>query len=234
MKNLILLFLVIGAVVSQVSLTTTVNQLWAITSATPVAVTDYYSFTLTYNGGATTSVDYITTSTQEIGVVCIPTPSNFAVAASATSFGFSFSVPANATGAKSDATTNWGPLKMTSHSTLTYTVLTNKVLTAGTAVNVACTIAQVHTVANYVHQWVITVSTQCANFRQLGSAASFACFSYDDTAQIISGTGAAADITVGAATNVAFTQTTTVCAVSGASTFATGATILAGIAYLQF
>jgi hypothetical protein len=230
MKNLILLFLVIGAVVSSTALSNATGEVWAITYTAPTSP-DYYSFTLTYDGQDTADGNYISLNTQVIGVACIPTSSTFALAAGQNNNAFSFSVAANATAATNTAATNWADLKMMEHSTVGFAGTTLTMGAAATTLECPITVAR-PTFANYVVTWTFTVATGCGPAPQIGSSFFAVCYAIPDNTVLFSADNAALANTVGF--SVTYTAPTTTCATTGASTFATGATILAGIAYLQF
>jgi hypothetical protein len=245
MKNLILLLLVIGAAVSQIALTTLAAQKWTLTYVS--ASTSFYSFTLSYEvTGAAVPASYLVAASSNMGVVCIPTLSTFAINTTARA-GFTFTVDNGAGGAAANnAEANWLPLKLISQPTMTY-ANSGSISTGTAADGTVCPIvipavtggntADFPTFSSGVVTWAFTVATPCGVLPAMGAAWYAKCYA---VASVLIGTtnvddiaGAAVALTTVGENNVTVAATTTVCAVSGASTFATGATILAGIAYLQ-
>jgi hypothetical protein len=246
MKNLILLFLVIGAVVStETTLTNTAeDNLWKITY---VATTtgQFYSFTLSFTTPTTlaTNPATIIPVAQYVGVACVPTLSDFVIAVPAVVRGaFFFTAVNDGAGGAGDlatnqANTNWGPLVLTYAPSALYTA--DSTIDAGKLVR-NCALGggfDAPVIANNVATYTFTVAAACGTIPQMGTAWFGKCFAIKATA--VATVPSTADNVVPAADivgelDVTFPGTTTVCALNGASTFATGATILAGIAYLQF
>jgi hypothetical protein len=239
MKNLILLFLVIGAAVSQITLTTNAtatSPVWTLTYGAPVAGLIRYSFTLTYYAG-TASSSVSTANTQNIGVACWFTDSAFALASPATAPGISFSVPGSGSAATTAASTAWGTLAMSSHAALVHT--SDLLFDSGNTVS--CPIVMTQTgqplpvVSAFTATWTFTVLNFCGTLPQHSNAYFGRCVSVADQAKVLTTAGGVLAVDTLGAKNVTVTVATTTCATTtGASTFATGATILAGIAYLQF
>jgi hypothetical protein len=251
MKNLILLLLVIGAVVSTTynlttpaSPATTAAPLWTLTYDSATAST-FYSLTLTYYAGDTASNEPVaissgTAGSQNMGVACFITDSTFALVTTGTGTfpAFTFSIPnavSTGTAATTAASTNWTPLAMTAHVAATFT-FTGTTFTGGGFAD--CPIVQTDsttlpTVTAFTASWTFTVAKLCGSLPVSGNAWYARCYAVEDADDLITiGTDAA---TLVAGNNVTVTATTTTCSTTtGASTFATGATILAGIAYLQF
>jgi hypothetical protein len=247
MKNLILLLLVIGAVVNAVDLTTVVDPasiddpLWTIAYNTATA-SRYYTFTVTYYGGPsaiTPIVAETTGGTNDFGVICVFTESTFAPAVSNANNAFSFAVPSttaasSAVGATTGATARWGTPTMQSYPLITYAA--TPTLTVATVVS--CPIAMTQAgaplpvITSFTASWTFTVAAACGNLPPAGATWYAVCYAVKDQVKIIAATPT---ITLVGTKNVTVTTAATACATTtGASTFATGATILAGIAYLQF
>jgi hypothetical protein len=250
MKNLILLFLVIGAAVcTEITLTnTTGDHLWKLTYlATTTGQT--YSFTLSYTkpSVAATAASTLITFDNSIGVVCVPTLPDFSFVTTVARSAFIFSVT-NPTGtgagssATNDATTNWGPLVLTYAAGGVYVTTAGSVTfspgAAGFISNCPLiTPAALPVIANGIVTYTFAIANACISLPKMGTAWSAKCFAVIDSvpgnAPQLATLTTAANAIVGAM-DVTVAGTTTTCATSGASTFATGATILAGIAYLQF
>jgi hypothetical protein len=251
MKNFILLLLVIGAVVSTTynlttpaSPATTAAPLWTLTYDSATAST-FYSLTLTYYAGDTDPNTPVAAGagaagTGNMGVACFITDSTFALVTSSTGLfpAFVWSVP-NAgngnTAATTAAGTSWGTLAMTGHVAATFT-FTGTTFTGGGFAD--CPITQTDgtvlpTVSAFTASWTFTVAKLCGSLPVSGNAWYARCYAVEDTTSLITIGTAAADLVAG--NNITVTATSTTCSTTtGASTFATGATILAGIAYLQF
>ena len=219
--KLILLICLIGAAMSATTLTTGTATLWTLTYLTPAATTTSYNLTLAYSTGVTTGTTAVSASGFQIGVICLTTVANYTLtAASATNTGFGFG--STASGASTiDAITNWGPLTLHTLASVTYTSDTS--LTLG-ASGTTCTLVTptAPTWAVYVHTYTFSSVAVCGNLGIMGATWYARCFHKATSATLLSASSGA--ITVSAAKNVTV----------GASNFVTGATILAGIAYLQF
>jgi hypothetical protein len=243
MKNLILLFLVIGAAVSTaVTLTnTTGDYLWTLTYATP-ATGSFYSFVVTYTRPtrASTAGDPLIAASQFIGVACFPTISTFAFTTAVARPAFIFSATTtDANPALNNADTKWGPLVLNYFSGALYTTGASAALNTGAAAPLpaACALvgATKPVLANGIATWTFTIAAACVDLPQMGTAHFAKCIAIGTQAEsLILVEKAITAATVFGAMDVTFPGTTTTCATAGASTFATGATILAGIAYLQF
>jgi hypothetical protein len=246
MKNLILLFLVIGAVVSTaVVLTNTTDAAkaeWTLTYVTPASTAIRYSFILSYNSGnGTTEETLIAAETSSIGVVCIPTDPSYNLATTTTGRpAYSFSQigtagnPSKNTQASVDAT-HFGPLLMTYHPSTTYTTADTTVTTLAAQIDCPLTNAGATNivVAEGVLTWTFTVAATCGNLPVMGQDFYARCWAVKNQGIVVSKADGVAITTLSGGKDVSIVTTTT-CATTGASTFATGATILAGIAYLQF
>jgi hypothetical protein len=243
MKNLIILLLVIGAVVNAANLTTidalatNAKPLWTLTYAATTGF-NYASFVLTYNAGTAPS-DAVTAAANSFGVACFVTDSTYALVASAnTRAAFSFSVIGEAGGATANTaiSTNWQPLLMTSHPLALY----NTGNTISTAASIPCPIVStpvgaIAALVSNVATWTFTVANGCGPVVQTGTVFYARCFSVVNQAKILSAAGGILVADVVGDKNITYTATAAAaCATTGASTLATGATILAGIAYLQF
>jgi hypothetical protein len=246
MKNLILLFLVIGAVVSETTLTTigtaatAAVPLWTITYSAVTGL-EYLSFVVTYFGG-TADFEPVAKADDSFGVACLFTDSAFDVNATQVRAGFSLSVVGNAdtTGpvlvpTKMSVDTNWQPLVMTSHPNIKYNSAI-EIETGGSGV--VCPLVGTPAdgkpvLTDLTATWTFTVQSGCGPIPQSGSAFYAKCFAIASETKLIATTTTLTFIAAGI-TDVTIAAATTTCATTGASTFATGATILAGIAYLQF
>jgi hypothetical protein len=241
MKNLILLLLVIGAVISQTALTTLAAEMWTLTYLTPTTTLDFARFTLTYQvTGAAVPANYITTSDDFIGVVCQPLLSTFAAITPGNAI--VFSVKGNGATASNNAEAAWDPLIMTELSTAVFTSAT--VITTGT-VGALCPIvidtpsggsANKPSFSSGVVSWTFTVTSSCGSLPSMDTTWYARCYAIPSAAADAGDVGGSA-VTLAALgeNNITYTAPTTTCSTTtGASTFATGATILAGIAYLQF
>jgi hypothetical protein len=204
-------------------LTTGTTTLWTLTYLTPAATTTIYNLTLAYSTGVTTGTTTVITASQNIAVLCIITTLNFTLADLATSqSGFSFTSTAGSGGvATIAAVANWGVLSFHSLTLLTHT--SDTAITTG-ASGTACTLvsATAPAYATYVHTYSFSTVAACTSLALKGVTWYARCFHKADGSTTLSTTGTT--FTVSAAKNVTV----------GASTFAAGATILAGIAYLQF
>jgi hypothetical protein len=241
MKNLILLFLVIGAVVStEVQLSTTAgDHVWKITYAA-TTTGQFYSFKLTYTKptvAALVNQPYIAAS-QAIGVVCMPTVSTFDVTGAARSAFIFYILSSGSAIAANDAVTNWGALALGHLPAAIYTAATPDFVSGGSTSTCALTGATAPTsVVAGVATYTFTVAAACVDLPPMGTAWYAKCFAVPtiavgDAPYVVLKTIATGFIK--GIMDVTFAGTTTTCATTGASTFATGATILAGIAYLQF
>jgi hypothetical protein len=245
MKNLILLFLVIGAAVSTaVTLTnTTGDYLWTL-EYKAVATGQFYSFVLTFTRPsiAATAAQVYIAADSAIGVVCVPSVSTFAVTAAQERSAFVFSTSSKTGTALNDNAANWDVLVLTHWSSGLYNPGTNFV-TGGTVITCGLvgTGATTPVITNGVVTWTFTVAAACLDLPQMGTGWFAKCFATPTVLDAASPALVTQTFAVGStpptllgALDVTFPGTTTVCALNGASTFATGATILAGIAYLQF
>jgi hypothetical protein len=222
--KLILLICLIGAAMSANLLTTGTGTLWTMTYLTPAATTTSYNLTLAYSTGVTTGTTQVSASAGHIGVVCIITTSNFTLtAASTANLGFAFGTTSTAITTINNVT-GWGPLTLSSYNALTYTSDTTLVTGSAAANVVSCTLLTptAPTWAAYVHTYTFSSTSVCANVPLKSASWTARCFNKVTNAVLT--TAVSATLTVSAARNVTV----------GASTFAAGATILAGIAYLQF
>jgi hypothetical protein len=249
MKNLILLLLVIGAVVNAFELTTspnsTVGALWSLTYATPTATSIAYSITLSLDiGMGSTLSTVITANTHFVGVICMPTNSDFLIDVGAVVRpAYSFSViggSANpAQNIQSSVTdTDYAVLKMTYHPLAALTTATT-ITTGATSTDCAITSGASATnavITNGVVTWTLVVTAGCGNFPKTGQQWYAKCYAAKNllVAIVPSEAGGVTLAGLTAAKDVSVVIATAACATTGASTFATGATILAGIAYLQF
>jgi hypothetical protein len=219
--KLILLICLIGAAMSATTLTTGTATLWTLTYLTPAATTNNYNLTVAYSTGVTASAT-VATSGQEIGVICLLTVANYTLTASATvnQTGFAFGQTATGT-ATNSAAAFWGPLKLTSFTSAKYASDTS--ITAGTVVaDCALVTPTAPAYAAFVHTYSFSSVAVCPGLGIKGALWYARCF--HKTATTVLTTGTTGSFVVSAAKNVTV----------GASTFAAGATILAGIAYLQF
>jgi hypothetical protein len=251
MNTLILLFLVIGAVVSQTfKLTTTAaasgtDPLWSLTTL-PTTDFSFLRFTLSYDAGAAPTDAILAIDNSNFGVACMIVDSAFDLTAadddSARRKGFSLSVRGQGAmigASNTGSDTNWLTLMLHQHNGMKYK--TTGTIEAGLAV-APCSIvldpvATIPERINNVLFWTFDVTDSCGNIPTLGSTWYAKCFAIPSTAVGIPDVGPLADIPITNARDVTFTvpAAVTICATeTGASTFATGATILAGIAYLQF
>lgn len=218
--KLILLICLIGAAMSNM-LTTGTSTLWTLTYLTPAATTTTYNLTLAYSTGVTTGVTAVSASAGHIGVVCITTVANFTLTAGTTSqTGFAFGTTASGATTINNVT-NWGALTLTSYSVMTYASDTS-LATGATVASCTLLTPTAPAWAVYVHTYSFSIAATCANLGIKGATWYARCFHKTTSAVLTTATGAT--LVVSAAKNVTV----------GASTFAAGATILAGIAYLQF
>jgi hypothetical protein len=250
MKNLILLFLVIGAVVSTaIVLTNTTDAAkaeWTLTYVTPATTSVYNSFTLSYDSGnGTTSAALINGDANSIGVVCIPTSADFALATPGTARpAYSFSVLGTGTGTATPSLNTqasvdvpqFAALLLTYHPLMTYTTADSVATSAAGNIDCALTGAGAAdiVVASGILTWTFTVAAACGNLPKMGTDWYARCFAVKDQNIEVSKAGGETITALIGAKDVSIVTTTTCATTAGASTFATGATILAGIAYLQF
>jgi hypothetical protein len=220
--KLILLICLIATAMSATTLTTGTATLWTLTYMTPAATTTIYNLTLAYSTGATTGSTTVNAASAEIGVICITTTSNFTLADGATSqAGFAFASVAGAGGpATIDAVTNWAALTLFTMTALTKTT-DIQIITTTTGTACVLTSAATPTYASFVHTYTFSAVATCTGLGIQGATWYARCFHKATSATLLS---TAATFVVSAAKNVTVQ----------ASTFAAGATILAGIAYLQF
>jgi hypothetical protein len=247
MKNLILLFLVIGAVVSDaIELTTTAAAsvtapLWTITFAAPATFEEYYSFTLTYNSGDSAQ-DVLpadnATPTKSTGVACLFTDSAFALSDGDIRAGITLNINSAAAALSTSDISGWTALLMTAHPVMEYTDSGNLDTKAG---GVDCPITVTNTGnpdpvvdSAFIVSWTFTVANSCGALPQMGAAWHAKCWYVEGTTQAKLLATASQAVVISGGKEVTVAAATTTCATTGASTFATGATILAGIAYLQF
>jgi hypothetical protein len=239
MKNLILLFLVIGAVVSTDVALTTTGEIWTLTY-NAVTGTDVYSFGIKYDNAATSATTVIANA-KFIGVICFPVASDFVLtvvdAVSAARPAFAITTLAVTSAAASAATlgADWNGLALTYLPAAYLSTTTQiKTLTSFTA----CILdpadgAPTLNSTDFTLSWTRTVAAKCGNLPSMGTTWYAKCYAMS-SANGVDLVADGATVTVGNGLDVTFSAPTA-CAVSaGASTFATGATILAGIAYLQF
>jgi hypothetical protein len=237
MKNLILLFLVIGAVVSQVTLTTgaTVSPEWTLTYATPTGE-DFYSYTITFGSADDSEINLHTSAAALFaGVVCLETDATFDHTTVGPGWAWTIA-NANDAVSKNTAVTNYAALALTYFPALDInddeaagSTGNNGVLCAATAAAGAAAITSSSV------GYVTTGINSCGNLKATGVAFYAKCYHIVAQSDTIATTGVVAIDALTTGTNVTVTATAaTTCATTGASTFATGATILAGIAYLQF
>jgi hypothetical protein len=253
MKNLILLFLVIGAAVSQVTLIAATTPAlatpkWTLTYATP-ATGQVLSYTLALDTGSTAPLTYTTAGlTRNFGLACIITNSSHTVGSTIATgqpgFAFSWLGQDGAIQNNVEATRIKSALVLTYFPTMFMTSVTGMttggsgtVCTANTF-NAAGT-ATVETTLNattLVSSWIVTSPNTC-NALPLNTLGWYAkCYSIADGAELF-GLTTTKNIVATNPTDVTVVSTAAAaaaCATTGALTFATGATILAGIAYLQF
>jgi hypothetical protein len=227
MKLLIVLFLVIGAVVSQIELTTpaaVTAPLWTLTYSAPTGF-NYYSFSLTYYSG-TSATDALAASgtSNSFGVACMITDSAFALATTDVRAGFSFSVTGATNKASTSVNTDWEALLMVFHPTMVYN--TGNTIDTGAA-SVACPITMTQTgqplpdiSTSVTPLWTFTVADGCGSLPPMGTGWFARCFSVADQGKIISATGDIATVAVLGDTNITIAATTTACVLSGASTIA--------------
>jgi hypothetical protein len=223
MKSIIILILLIGAAMSQSTLTADTATQWQWSSMSP-PTGSAYNLTIVYSIGATTgATTEVAASGEEIGLVCIVTTSNFTLADGATGqVGWAMTTTATADGAATIAAiANWGTLMVYPLTTVTHN--TDILLTTG-ATATACTTGTVTaSVTSEQVWWLFTITATCANIPVYGATEWYGrCFHKTKSSSLVSASGNA--LAVSAAKNVTI----------GASTFAAGATILAAIAYLQF
>jgi hypothetical protein len=254
MKNLIILLLVIGAVVNALDLTTVTGErsiddpLWTITYGSRTA-SNYYNFVVTYSAGTTASTEAVATGNvgiNNMGVACYFTDSTFALTSgTATYRGFSLSVGnAASSSAVTSAASGWTTLALVSHTLLTYTVAgTTTTYTTPTLPSTIIPCPLVFTPvavtpvlsADFTATWTFAVANTCGQLPAIETAWHAVCFHSKTGTNLFTAAAAAVVVQTDTLKNVTYTAPTTTCSTTtGASTFATGATILAGIAYLQF
>jgi hypothetical protein len=246
MKNLILLFLVIGAVVSTTYPLTTQGDpdptaalpLWSI-AYVAVTGTSYYSFELTYNAGSSTTQAVDDTDGEFVGVACMLTDSAHTLTDLDIRAGISFSIAAsNAAGTQETGSTdNWQPLVMTSHPVMAFTDSLNMATGLGSIecpITITNTADDKPTITANVVSWTFTVADLCGSLPIMGETWYAKCWSIPQGTFDLVAAASTASVKIFGAMDVTITTAAASCATTGASTFATGATILAGIAYLQF
>ena len=222
MKSIIILILLVGTAMSQTTFTTDAVNKWKILSLTPDSTVTYDLIAQYEIGAASGATTQVATNGQDIGVVCIVTTSNFSLADGATGQ-VGWSMTSTATGTTTIASsTNWGSMLVTSLTALTHTsdtsLLTGATGTACTTTNVLPVV-----VVDQILYWFFDITGACANIPLINAATWYArCFHKAASTSLVSANSQT--LVVSSAKNVTI----------GASTFAAGATILAGIAYLQF
>jgi hypothetical protein len=224
MKLAILLICLISAATCANVLTTGTATSWTLTYLTPAATTTSVNFTLAYSTGATAQATLIALSASTIGVVCIITTSNFTVVDTTLAVrGFSFEAVSTAATATNNAVAGWGALSIWTHPAMTHTSEASLMTGAGSSTCALTTVANTPAIASFVVTYTNSIPSACTNLAAKGVTWYARCYHKTDSATVAN-IAATATIAVTAARNVTV----------GASTFATGATILAGIAYLQF
>jgi hypothetical protein len=224
MKLAILLICLISTATCSEILTSTTATLWTFTYLTPAATTMAYNFTLSYSTGATAAADVITSPSNTVGVVCIITNSNFTVVSTdGASTGFTFEAISDAGSAKNNAAGAWNSLSLWTHPNMTHTSENSLMTGTGSSTCPLTTVVNTPIAANFVITYTNSIPLACTNLQAKDTTWYARCYHQVVSANIVS-KAASVTITVSAAKNVTV----------GASTFATGATILAGIAYLQF
>jgi hypothetical protein len=202
------------------TLTTGTTTLWTLTYMAPAATTTIYNLTLAYSTGVTTAA-VVNVDTFSIGVICITLTSNFTLADGATAqAGFAFSSLATAA-ASNNAAAGWGALSLYVLASLTKTTDTSIIATVAASSTCALTSAATPTYASFVHTYTFSAVAVCGTLGIRGATWYARCFHKTTSATSLA---TAATFPVSAAKNVTVQ----------ASTFAASATILAGIAYLQF
>jgi hypothetical protein len=225
MKLAILLILLIGSVMSSNTMTSATANMWTLTYLDVSSTAIIYNFTLSYSEGATANAD-IVTAANNMGLICIITTLNFTLAddATATNAAFSFSSGATTAAGDNEILTNWDALTAQTHPSMIHTTDTSLATGASTANCPLTTVANTPTFASYVVSWANSLPALCTNWPIKGATWYARCFHMDDQTKNIASTSSVTGVVVSGVKNVTI----------GASTFATGATILAGIAYLQF
>jgi hypothetical protein len=258
MKNLILLFLVIGAVVSEVLLTTgtpVASVEWALTYSDPTGE-NFYGYTMVLRGKdlqplTVVAVDGTTDSLAVYtGVVCVETTSDHSLR-TGPGFGWTVANVANAGSTRAAGVTNTaatvGPITLTYFPALAVTEGGTAGIGAaqtgggGTVCTIANAAGTAHTIATATPsvsnslEYISSGINSCGNLKASGVAFYARCYNVlgQTTEWSVVGDIALGTVNTGTDVTVAATAATS-CATTGASTFATGATILAGIAYLQF
>jgi hypothetical protein len=204
---------------SQTTLTGADATLWQAQSATPTTGSTY-SMVVQYSIGASSGDTTTVTSTQDIGVVCLITTENFTLADGDTAAGFSLQTLSTGV-ATIAASTNWGVMLVYSLTAVTHT--TDVQLVTGST-GTACTTSNVipMVISDEKAWWFFDIADACTSL-PLSTATWYArCFHKAAATDLASETGKT--LVVSAAKNVT----------GAALTFATGATVLAGVAYLQF
>jgi len=224
MKLVILLICLISAATCAEILTSATANLWTFTYLTPAATTTIYNFTLAYSTGASSAATVITLNPGSIGVVCIITTSNFTIVDTAdATTGFSFEASSTAATVLNNVATGWGAITLQTHPSMTHTSETSLATGLVTADCPLVTVANTPAYADYVHTYSNSATASCTNVQIMGVTWYGRCYHKADSADVMA-TATTITLTVSGAKNVTV----------GASTFAAGATILAGIAYLQF
>jgi hypothetical protein len=221
MKSIIILILLIGTAISTTTMTSGTATKWQLTSSTP-ATGQTFDFQVMFSTGAATG--NVATTTQEIGLVCLVLTSNFTIAANtAGQAGFAMTSTAGAGTAAISAITNWGAIVTKPLATVTYV---SDVSITTTLTSVACAAANVDaiTLTSNVIKWAFDITGACANIPLKSATTTWYGRCFHKAASSTALVASANNFAVSAALNVTI----------GASTFAAGATILAGIAYLQF
>lgn len=232
MKIIIVILCLLGFAMCSKSgtLISTSTNMWKLTfNDIGTSTTIGRNMTLVIDSGSATA-SYNSASTTVVGVLCVDTPDNYTLAASTGNAAFGFQVAASAATATS-ALTGWGALTAGSltaqyidDAQVTTTALTACGLdsNAATPTNDAAAFS-----ITYAFTMLSTVTT-CTNLPTYASLKSASwtgrCFYRSD---IATASGTAVEV---AHTGLAQATNVTI----GASTYAIGATILAGTAYLAF
>jgi hypothetical protein len=223
MKLIIILILLVGTAISQTAYTTDTATKWTVASVDPTTSTGItYDFIARYGiGAASGATTQVATIGQEIGLICLVTTSNFTLADGATAqVGWSFSSIATGTTTIA-ATTNWGDALVYSLSAITHTTDTS-LITGATGTACATTNVTPTTILSMEIYFLFDIVSTCTNVPVYKVNWYGRCFHKAASTNLIATSGNT--LVVSSAKNLTV----------GASTFATGATILAGIAYLQF
>jgi hypothetical protein len=223
MKSIIILILLVGTAISQTEYTTDTATKWTVASVDPTTSTGItYDFVARLGiGAASGATTQIATIGQEIGLICLVTTSNFTLADGATAqVGWSFS--SIATGTTTIAvSTGWGDMLVYSLSAITHNSDTS-LTTGATGTACATTNVELTTIVSLEVYFRFDVTATCANVPVYGVNWYGRCFHKAASTNLVSDSGNT--LVVSSAKNLTI----------GASKLATGATILAGIAYLQF